>query len=429
MLSIFSLLVVITLSSLAQEQQSEEVIKYIDRYKSIAIQEMHQYGIPASITLAQGILESNAGRSTLAVDGNNHFGIKCHNTWYGKTIIQDDDTKNECFRKYESPEESFRDHSEFLKTRERYKLLFEIPVNDYKSWAFGLKQAGYATNPKYAELLVKNIELYSLYNYDSPDYMESKPILTDNTTQQPVNNQNLDWSARIYTLNNIRAVKLLPGETLDEIGKKSGQGLNRILKYNDLSKNIRPADGSIVYLQPKRRRGDELYYTISAGDHMYDVAQQHGIKLKFLYQLNNMIIGTEPAEGEIIYLRSRRTTTPRLQNNSPTPTTQSKQDLTQQSIIIDSNIKSETADNNIENNTSTYRSNADSTSNVVAPVTDNMSHMITMPEDAVNYYTVKPGDTLFSISKAFNLSVDKLREMNKLYSEIIHTGMRLRIRE
>lgn len=418
------LLLSFTSVAFAQEQQSEAVIKYIERYKKIAIEEMKQYGIPASITLAQGILESNAGRSTLAVQANNHFGIKCHNTWYGKTITHDDDAKNECFRVYDTPEESFRDHSEFLKTRDRYKFLFDIPVDDYKSWAYGLKQAGYATNPKYAELLIKNIELYSLYNYDSPDYMDGTPILADNNPQQPVNTKNLEWSARIFTLNNIRAVNLMPGETLDEIGKKSGQGLARILKYNDLTKNIRPADGSIIYLQPKRRKGSELFHTVKAGETMYAISQLYGIKLKYLYQLNNMNPGTQAAAGEIIYLRSRRTTTPRLETD-PSPTNNVPQTQVPESTSVNP------SSNKVQEvqNTLTKPDNNPSTTVTIQTPDDNLSHMITMPDDAANYYTVKTGDTLYSIAKAYNTTVEKLMQMNKLYSEIIHTGMRIRVRE
>lgn len=417
---LFFLFILLASFAFAQDQQNEVVIKYIERYQSIAIDQMKQYGIPASITLAQGILESNAGRSSLAVNANNHFGIKCHTTWYGKTIIQDDDSKNECFRKYDSPEDSYRDHSEFLKTRDRYAFLFSYPVHDYKSWAYGLKQAGYATNPKYAELLIKNIELYSLYKYDSPDYMDNNPLYSDTKPPTPVNSQNIDWSARIYMRNNIRAVNLLPGETLDEIGKKSGQGLSRILKYNDLTKNIRPSDGSIIYLQPKRRKGDELYHTVKAGETMYIIAQIHGVKLKYLYQMNNMEPGTQAAVGEIIYLRSRRTTTPLLEknttpvNNNPQPTIESN---------AGKNTEMQMPQVNTESTSPTYNES------LTNPNNDNLSHMITMPDDAANYYTVKPGDTLYSISKAYNTSVEKLMQMNKLYSEIIHVGMRIRIRE
>ncbi len=416
------------ISSFAQEQQSDAVLKYIARYKTIAMEEMKLYGIPASITLAQGILESNAGRSSLAVNGNNHFGIKCHNMWYGKTLIQDDDTKDECFRKYDTPEESFRDHSEFLKNRERYSFLFNYSPTDYKSWSYGLKQAGYATNPKYPELLIKNIDLYELYKYDNPSYQDSKTdIVADLITKPPVSGSNTDWAARIYLHNNIRTVKLLPGETLEDIGKKSKQGIRRILKYNDLIKNIRPADGSIIYLQPKRRTGNDLYHSVVAGETMYAISQLHGIKLKFLYRLNNMILGTEPEIGEIIYLRNRRTTTPKVRNTTISPIDPGNAPQAPKTM---STIQSTNNNMSLSSNTTPppliKDTLSDDTDNK-AP--DNLSSMITMPDEAINYYTVKSGDTLYSIAKAYNLSVEKLMQMNKLYSEIIHSGMRIRIRE
>jgi len=146
---------------------------YITQYKSIAIKEMNDYGIPASITLAQGLLESANGNSLLAREANNHFGIKCTSDWRGETFLQDDDSKNDCFRVYQSPEESFRDHSEFL-LRKRYAALFELDKNDYAGWAHGLKKAGYATNPRYAELLIDLIERYGLYQYDQGESFPEK---------------------------------------------------------------------------------------------------------------------------------------------------------------------------------------------------------------------------------------------------------------
>jgi len=141
---------------------------YISRFSSLAVEEMYRSGVPASITLAQGLLESRYGLSDLAVKGNNHFGIKCHNTWQGERMFHDDDLKGECFRSYDSPEESFRDHSDFLRYRDRYKFLFDLDITDYKSWAHGLKKAGYATDPAYPAKLIRLIEEYSLYEFDRP---------------------------------------------------------------------------------------------------------------------------------------------------------------------------------------------------------------------------------------------------------------------
>jgi flagellum-specific peptidoglycan hydrolase FlgJ len=143
-------------------------LEYIDRFKDIAVQEMNTYGIPASITLAQGLFESGAGNSDLARVANNHFGIKCGMSWSGESYYKDDDAVNDCFRVYSNPEDSFRDHSEFLK-KKNYALLFELDKNDYKGWAYGLKAAGYATNPKYPQLLINIIVKYNLDQYDRPE--------------------------------------------------------------------------------------------------------------------------------------------------------------------------------------------------------------------------------------------------------------------
>ena len=149
-----------------RSQEKVTVAEYIDLYTDLAIKEMKNYHIPASITLAQGILESENGNSPLAIEANNHFGIKCHQEWTGKTYNHDDDIKNECFRKYTKAEDSFRDHSEFLTTRDRYKPLFDLDITDYKGWAYGLKQAGYATNPRYPEILIRIIEENGLAELD-----------------------------------------------------------------------------------------------------------------------------------------------------------------------------------------------------------------------------------------------------------------------
>ena len=143
-------------------------LTYIEKFKGVAIEEMNTYGIPASITLAQGISELGSGNSSLAKYANNHFGIKCTSDWKGKAYYKDDDERNDCFRVYKDARESYKDHSEFLK-RKRYSFLFELDKNDYKNWALGLKTAGYATNPKYPDMLIGIIEKYKLYQYDQPE--------------------------------------------------------------------------------------------------------------------------------------------------------------------------------------------------------------------------------------------------------------------
>ncbi len=294
---------------------------YIDRYKDLAISEMKRTGIPASITLAQGMIESNYGNSTLAVKANNHFGIKCHNDWTGPTIRHHDDRRNECFRKYSRPEDSFYDHSDFLTSGSRYSFLFDIPVTDYKAWARGLKRAGYATNPDYANMLIRKIEESSLYIYDRGSYASIRKAdqsLKDEEEQintyyeeatvesSPVTNNSLPPEApRILENNRIKYIVVQDGETRETIEDKFQLLRWELSKYNELNEDLTPVPGQILYLQPKRDRAEpgKETHTVNLGDTMYSISQQYGIKLQKLYEMNLMDEGEEPVEGEKIWLR------------------------------------------------------------------------------------------------------------------------------
>lgn len=273
--------------------------EYIETYKDIAIREMLEFNIPASITLAQGILESGDGNSPLAKYAKNHFGIKCHKGWDGPTFIQDDDEKNECFRKYSDVEESYRDHSLFLKERKWYSELFELKITDYKGWAYGLKKAGYATHPKYAELLIEIIEKHELYKLDKlnkiPNYTLSK---NKNTNKKPAS-KNIDLS----TKNNIRYIIAQKGDTYYKIARRYEMGLWQIYKYNDLEKSNMCKEGELIYLQPKRRKGDVATHTIVKGESMRSISQMHGIKLKRLYKINNLSPEYQPKPGDVLKLK------------------------------------------------------------------------------------------------------------------------------
>lgn len=287
--------------------------EYIDKYKEIAITKMHQYRIPASITLAQGLLESGSGNSPLAVEANNHFGIKCHKEWTGMTYIMDDDEKGECFRKYSSPEESFNDHSLFLTTRPRYANLFSLEVNDYKGWAHGLKAAGYATNPRYAEMLIKIIEENQLYLYDSGAGINEK-LLADNSnklSQTDVNSESKVTNARrnfkyvevtngnrsIYINNGVKLVYARDGDNAQSIADDVGVHTFQILQYNELGKHEKLQPGSIIYIEPKKKKSQEKYHIVAEGESMRDIAQSYAIKLKVLYKRNQIQEGHEPPVG------------------------------------------------------------------------------------------------------------------------------------
>lgn len=299
LISLF-VLSVIAIAQPAEKRMTRE--EYIETYKDEAIKEMHRSKIPASITLAQGILESGDGNSPLAVYGKNHFGIKCHNTWNGKTMHLDDDAKNECFRKYNDVYESYRDHSEFLTTRGRYSFLFDLKITDYKGWAKGLKKAGYATNPKYPDLLIKLIEDHQLYQYDSYAKVPPKK-LKKNRSSKPLAVVSHNRTIKLH--NNIKYIRAKEGDTFYKITQDFDMNLWQIFKYNDLNKTDILKVGDIIYLQPKRNKAPEKYHIVKEGETMRDISQLYGIKLKKLYKKNNLIMGTQPNVGDKISLRKK----------------------------------------------------------------------------------------------------------------------------
>jgi len=309
----------------SQKMTTEE---YIEKYKYVAIKEMFEYKIPASITLAQGILESGSGNSRLAREANNHFGIKCHSDWQGGKIYKDDDRKNECFRVYASAEQSFRDHSLFLSTKNRYKFLFDYKITNYKAWAKGLKKAGYATNPKYPKLLIGIIQEHDLNKYDKISKKEFEKMLEKNNV---VINDSIDFSNQdsLQILNIDTVVepglallptperKILYNNRIKYIIAKKGDNIERLKdeldmfewefnKYNDLAKGSEIKPGMIIYLQPKRRRGSKKTHIVKKGETMWEISQKYGIKLSWLYKRNNMQPGTQPLEGQELLLRGRK---------------------------------------------------------------------------------------------------------------------------
>lgn len=274
--------------------------EYVERWKDEAIAQMNANGIPASITLAQGILESADGNSPLARYANNHFGIKCHSDWKGETFTQDDDRTNECFRKYDNAEESFRDHSIFLSTRSNYRNLFTLSTTDYKGWAHGLKSAGYATNPQYAYLLIQIIEDNRLYEYDREQTFARKEIKPEIKPVVAVNFKKHE--VKVHD-NNIRFIIAKEGDTPYKIAKEFEMGLWQIYKYNDLDNDQKIKEGDIIYLQPKRNKARFEFHTVQNGDTMKKISQQYGVKLSKLYKRNNIKRGTEPKAGTLVYLR------------------------------------------------------------------------------------------------------------------------------
>lgn len=263
---------------------------YIDQYKDLAIQEMFQYGIPASITLAQGLLESGAGGSDLTVKGNNHFGIKCHG-WQGRAVYHDDDAKGECFRAYDNAQQSYEDHSRFLRNGRRYRGLFDLDRRDYRGWAYGLKSAGYATNPNYAQRLIDIIELYKLYQYDKASNYDKfmvkraekdKPA-TPGMTLHPIRKYNENYY-----------IKARPGDTFESIGKEIDISGRKIAKWNEREYRDRLQPGEIIWLKKKQKRAPKQYkdhpHYVRYGESLYSIAQFYGVRLKSIIKKNPKLI-------------------------------------------------------------------------------------------------------------------------------------------
>jgi LysM repeat protein len=314
----------------APVSMSSSAADYINNYKDLAVSEMNRTGIPASITLAQGILESDYGRSSLARNGNNHFGIKCHSDWTGQTIRQNDDRRNECFRKYRRPEDSFYDHSDFLKSGSRYRTLFDLDRTDYKAWAHGLKKSGYATNPDYANLLIRKIEENKLYEYDrgytadlpkSPEKVQTKEAPAPSKTAGSVNNAPpvnkestvtfgdvMARAPRIKENNRIQYIIVKDGDTRKKLEDEFQLLKWELSRYNELVEEFTPVPGQMLYLEPKRDRAETGidYHNTAAGETMYMISQKYGIKLKSLLEMNRMVEGSEPAIGQKIWLQTEK---------------------------------------------------------------------------------------------------------------------------
>ena len=271
----------------AQMKWNSRYQAYIDQYKDLAIAEMLKYDIPASITLAQGLLESGAGMSELARKGNNHFGIKCHD-WDGATTYHDDDEEQECFRKYRDVYESYEDHSRFLARQPRYRSLFRLKRTDYKGWARGLKKCGYATSPTYANKLIVIIELYKLHKYDKATKYD-RFMVSRSEVKGIAPGTNLH-QIHIYNKNYYLIARA--GDTFKSIAKEVGISYKKIAKYNERDKNDTLIPGEVVYLKKKQKKADKAYknrpHRVKAGESMYSIAQYYGIRTESLYKMNKL---------------------------------------------------------------------------------------------------------------------------------------------
>ncbi|MBE0650550.1 MAG: glucosaminidase domain-containing protein [Bacteroidales bacterium] len=306
-LTLFLLIAALSASGQSMNRITKE---YIHKYKDIAIKEMKSYKIPASITLAQAILESGSGEGKLARRANNHFGIKCHG-WTGKSIRMNDDTKHECFRKYKNPEASFKDHSKFLRKGERYAFLFNYPITDYRSWAYGLKRAGYATNPMYPQLLINLIQRYKLYQYDQKEPIEigssrefSGPYIEPLPENFEIKGTNVN-NRPFYVNNGRKLVIVKPGDTFKQLAFDFEIRWGKLRRFNDVTRRFVLHPGDIIYLQRKAGRAARQYpyHIVKEGETLWQISQLYGIRLKKLRAKNNLPKKYQPPIGTKLRLR------------------------------------------------------------------------------------------------------------------------------
>lgn len=383
---------------------------------------MRRTGIPASIKLAQGILESSFGNSPLATEANNHFGIKCHTGYQGKGYYMTDDAVNECFRMYEKPEESFYDHSEFLKLRPRYTDLFKLDPKDYKGWARGLKEAGYATNPQYANLLIRMIEDRKLHDFDTADPELSKSLKTEEDVIKTFEN-------KLVLFNGLKTVIAQPKQTFVDIGEKFGESYKNMKKHNEYENddsNYYLIPGSKVYLQNKKTKGISFNHKVQENETMHIIAQKEGIQLKKLYEYNLMNVGDEPAIGETLMLQKKGKNRPKLKSQKDienlydkvkrltlknTPVKEEEIEVVKADIIaIEKPKTSEKIFQPEIKPTDTKVEKLD----IVAPT-----------QQVPIFHIVEPKQTLYSISMMYNVKTTVLMDWNNLKSVSLEPNQKL----
>ncbi|MEM8523975.1 MAG: glucosaminidase domain-containing protein [Bacteroidota bacterium] len=476
-LAVFMFLQAFAFANSAQQQ-------YIEKYRELAVEEMQRTGIPASIKLAQGILESNSGRSKLAQRANNHFGIKCGGDWVGSRFFKEDDDYDKrgrliksCFRKYNRAKDSWYAHSEFLK-KPRYQYLYNLRADDYKGWARGLKRAGYATSPSYAHDLITVIETYRLYEYDVvesqlPNKILEEPVLPRKEIVIPTNESPQELKMIDY-VNDVKVTYVQEGETLMDIAGRTGVSSNSLLKYNELfnSSSVVMKTGTRVFLQLKRNanRDKQVWHKVQPGENMFDISQKYGIQLEKQYERNLMKEGTQPAVGEQIMLRGKRHETPDLRGATaketvestapaakvsiPTPEQEAPKPrpelqaeeveeeggfMNEEDVVyldeLDNPFEEEIMEEEVIVRTHESETLLDSgfgeeeelvvlqTPEVIEMPQTNIA---SAPEKA--YYTVRPKDTLYSIARLHGATVNQIMSWNSLSNNTIHPNQQLRVK-
>lgn len=387
-------------------QDAAIIQNYISEYRELAIAEMQRTGVPASIKLAQGIHETYAGTSELVLKSNNHFGIKCKSTWKGESVSHDDDARGECFRKYTCSADSYRDHSDFLKGNTRYATLFKLDPLNYSGWAYGLKKAGYATNPKYPQIIIKLIEEYHLQDYTlvalgkQPEHElilakveESKEVLPSAAVMRSTEAEKTvlpepevvvatpQYPQGEFKINETRVIYAQKGTSFLSIAKQYNIPLLRVFDFNDLSQSEALEKDRLIFLQRKRKTGNNEFHVMRAGETLHDIAQEEGLRIESLLEYNHLQAQMRPAIGQQLYLRTKAPARPELEDTR---------------VAV------------VKNNNPIVPGAQPQKQNVIA-------------------YTVQPKETIYSISKKYNVTIGELMEWNQLSSSSLKTGQQLKI--
>lgn len=327
----------LAMRGVSMAQTSPNGVIYVNTYKAIAIAEEQRSGVPAAITLAQGLHESEAGTSELCKASNNHFGIKCRDDWKGPVVYHDDDARHECFRSYACAADSYRDHSDFLRNGSRYAFLFQLDPADYEGWAYGLRKAGYATNIRYSQILIKFIKDYNLQQYTLIAMGKMKPedevALTmpgmapitplvpapaaspKDTLTVAAAAPEVSYPEGEFTINRSRVIYARAGMSLLAIANQYDVPLGRLLEFNDMQQEDVLLKGQLLFLQRKRRTGSIPFHVVQAGESLYDIAQAEGVRFEDMLEMNQLTPGVQPAAGERIYLQGSAPSRPRLADN------------------------------------------------------------------------------------------------------------------
>ncbi|TMI64503.1 MAG: LysM peptidoglycan-binding domain-containing protein [Bacteroidetes bacterium] len=382
-------------------QDEATIREYISKYKDIAIAEMQRTGIPASIKLAQGIHETSAGTSVLVQKSNNHFGLKCKTEWTGMTVKHTDDAPNECFRKYSNPADSYKDQSDYLRNTPRYASLFELDPTDYKSWATGLKSAGYATNPKYAPVLIKLIEEYGLQDYTlialgklKESDLANKISITDPVMIQPGPAEEIvlpepvkpSYPTGEFKINETKVVYITKGTSYLSVAQQYNIPLARIFDFNDMKETEAADKDRLIYLMRKRKTGNNEFHIVRPGETLHDIAQEEAIRIESLLEYNYLSYNQKPAIGEKLNLLTKAAAQPKLALNENVNLGFAKINNEKQSVVVSAEGK-----------------------------TGTLEHVVAQKE------------TIYSIARRYDVKIEDIVKWNSLQGYDLKTGQQLKI--